>query len=52
MLVALGMSFYFIWVGVDELVGRPQAWRVVLTVPILALVVLYVFSALMGAPRA
>ena len=51
MLVALGMSLYFVWVGVDELVGRAQAWRVVLAVPILALVVLYAFGALLGAPR-
>jgi Yip1 domain len=49
MLVALGMTFYFIWVGVDELIGRAQAWRVVLIViPILALFV----SALTGAPKA
>lgn len=52
MLVALGMSLYFVWVGLDELVGRAQAWRVVLTVPVLALAVLYAFGALTGAPRA
>lgn len=52
MLIALGMSLYFIWVGVDELVGRTQAWRVVVAVPILAVIVLYAFGALMGAPRA
>jgi hypothetical protein len=52
MLVALGMSLYFVWVGVDELIGRAQAWRVVLTVPVLALVVLYAFGALTGVPRA
>jgi Yip1 domain len=52
MLVALGMSLYFVWVGVDELVGRAQAWRVVLIVPVLAVIVLYAFGALMGVPRA
>lgn len=48
MVVALCMSLYFVWVGVDEFVGRAQAWRVALIVPVLALVVLYVFGALTG----
>jgi Yip1 domain len=51
MLAALGMCVYFVWVGVDELIGRAQAWRVVLTVPILAVVVLYAFGVFSGVPK-
>jgi Yip1 domain len=52
MLLALGMTVYFIWVGVDELIGRAQAWRVVLIAPVLAVIVLYAFGVLSGAPKA
>ncbi len=52
MLVALGMSLYFVWIGVDELIGRAQAWRVVLIAPVLTVVVLYALGALSGVPKA
>lgn len=50
MIAGLGFAVFSLFTGVDVMVGRAQAWRVVLIVPVLAVIVLYVFGALGGAP--
>lgn len=50
MILGLGLTIYSVFTGVDVMVGRAEAWRVVLIVPVLAVVVLSVFGALGGAP--